>query len=110
MFSEARPALEKAAAARSRAAPARAAAVDALAALAFVAGEEPDEVDDVLALLAALWQDGAPATQAYQEIEVFESSGLLHLHTCIAPEAPWRGVPAPLAAHSHGKDLMCSPR
>ena len=59
VFSEARPALEKVAAARSKAAPARAAAVDALAALAFVAGEEPDDVDDVLALLAALWRDGA---------------------------------------------------
>ena len=64
VFSEARPALEKAAAARSKAAPARAAAADALAALAFVAGEEPDEVDAVLALLAALWQDGAPTPQA----------------------------------------------
>ena len=43
----------------------RAAAVDALAALAFVAGEEPDDTDEVLALLAALWQTGACWEKAF---------------------------------------------
>ena len=58
VFTESRPALEKAVAGGKTAA-VRAAAVDALAALAFVAGEEPDDTDEVLALLAALWQNGA---------------------------------------------------
>lgn len=58
VFTESRLALEKAVAGGKTAA-VRAAAVDALAALAFVAGEEPNDTDEVLALLAALWQSGA---------------------------------------------------
>ncbi|KAK9836965.1 hypothetical protein WJX81_003040 [Elliptochloris bilobata] len=64
VFCEARPALEKVAAAGSRAASARIAAVEALAVLAFIAGEEPDDVEGVLTLLAALWGVGAPAVVA----------------------------------------------
>ncbi len=58
VFTESRPALEKAVAG-GKSASVRAAAVGALAALAYVAGEEPDDTDEVLALLAALWQNGA---------------------------------------------------
>lgn len=58
VFSEARPALTKATAG-GKAAGTRAAAAEALAMLAFIAAEEPDDVDGVLALLAGLWRDGA---------------------------------------------------
>ncbi len=62
MFSEARPALTKAMAG-GKVAGTRAAAAEALAMLAFIAAEEPDDVDGVLALLAGLWRDGAARDQ-----------------------------------------------
>ncbi len=76
VFSEARPALTKATAG-GKAAGTRAVAAEALAMLAFVAAEEPDDVDGVLALLAGLWRDGAARELNPAEGAALDGAGVL---------------------------------